>query len=165
MAVVAVNSNLVANIVASPPVQNPSTFEGGRVRSIRAVASVANGDSIASVYRMARIMSHWRLVRILLTTTAITSAAANLGLYRTVADGGAVVSAALYASATSLASAINASPSDLRWSAITTPATSRVYEDLALTANPNLAYDLAFTLTAAAAANGTVGLEVLYTAD
>jgi hypothetical protein len=45
-------------------------------------AQVANGDSIASQYRMCRIRSGDRLTSLLLFCNAITSAAANVGLYR-----------------------------------------------------------------------------------
>lgn len=165
MAVVTVRSQLITNIVASPPVQNPVTQENARQRTSAGVVTVTNGDSIASQYKLARVMSHWRIIGLRLFNAAITSGAGSLGLYRTDADGGAVVVAAAYASAISIASATTTG-TELLFSARTIDKlTNLVWQDAALSADPRLAYDIVLTLTAAATATGLLALDLSFAVD
>ena len=164
MAVVTTKSLLLTNQETSPPIQNPAYNDGGRVRAAVATVAVANGDSIGSIYPMFRVYSHWRIVRLLLRTNAITSAAANFGLYKT--DSVTAVSAACYASAQSIATAITTSPVDLAFSAkalTTTVPYQQVWADAGLSSDPKLPYYLTAVLTAAATAGGNFSLEMLYT--
>lgn len=165
MAVVTVRSNLVTNIAATPPLQNPVTQENARKRASACVATVTNGDSIASQYKMARVMSHWRLINLRLFNGAITSGAANLGLYRTDADGGAVVSAACYAAGASIASATTTGTELLFSARPINQLSNLIWQDAGLSADPKLAYDLVFTLTAAATATGFLVLDLNFCVD
>lgn len=165
MALVTVRSNLITNIVAVPPVQNIVTLENARKRASAAVVSVTNGDSIGSIYKLARVMSHWRLVNLRVFNGAVTSAAANLGLYRTDADGGAVVSAACYAAAVSLAAATTTGTEMLFAARTVDKLTALVWQDAGLTVDPRLAYDVCFTLTAAATATGFVAMDLDFCID
>jgi hypothetical protein len=166
MAVVTTKSTLITNMETSPPIQNPTYNDGGRVRCAIATVAVANGDSIGSIYPLFRVYSHWRIVRLLLRTNAITSAAANFGLYKV--DATTAVSAACYASAQSIATAITTLPVDLAFSAkvlTTTVPYQQVWADAGLTADPKLAYYLSAVLTAAATAGGNFSVEMFYTVD
>ena len=88
--------------------------------------------------------------------------AADLGLYRTAADGGAVVSAGLFATAQSVAAA-NAAGISLRFEADDVAnVEKRIWELLGLSADPNLEYDVALTLTAAISASGTLALQGVF---
>jgi len=165
MAVVTVRSQLITNIIASPRVQNPVTQENGRARSSAAVVTVTNGDSINSQYKLARVMSHWRLVGLRLFNAAITSGAANIGLYRTDDDGGAAVAAACYASAISIASATTTGTETLFSARTIDKLTALVWQDAGASADPRLAYDIVMTLTAAAAATGYVALDLAFVVD
>lgn len=165
MAVVTTKSMSITNADASPRVLNlPVTSRGRRNASVGVVA-VGSADSILSQYRMCRVRSNERIATISIFCSAITSAAANLGLYD-VNGGAAVVSptfasgaAACFASAQSLASALNGV--NITYS-VTSLANmeKRVWEVLGFTADPGKEYDLVFALTAAATAAGTLGVHV-----
>ncbi len=137
-----------------------SNIQQGSTRSDVGVAPVANGDSIASVIRLVRVQSNARISDAWLFTTAITGAAGDVGLYRTAADGGAVVDADFFIAAQSLATA---SPGlNVIGGNVLAPANreKRLWEALGLTADPVTYYDVAVTLTAAATAAGTLGIEL-----
>lgn len=166
MAVVALKSTLVTNADAASLTMNDVTVDGGRLREAVATIEVTNGDSIGSTFRMFRVKSNWRISEILLQCDAITSAAADIGLYQTAANGGAVLDVDAYASAQSIATAITISPVDVSVEArdIANVA-KKVWEDAGLTADSQRDYDLALTLTAAATATGTVTLKLRYVID
>lgn len=135
----------------------------GGVRSGVGIGAVTNTASIASIIRLVRIQSNARLTCLSLFCTAITSAAGDVGLYRTADDGGAVVDADAFIAAQTLAAAspgINVIGGNLL-----SPANreKRLWEALGLSADPNTYYDIAVTLTAAATAAGTMGIEVGWT--
>jgi hypothetical protein len=162
MAVVTVSSTPVANADAKPVVKNSvKVAEGALLSSVGNVA-VANGDSIGSVYRMVRVRSSCRLNSLSLVTDAITSAAADIGLYRKAADGGAVVDADFFTPAQTIATASQgiqvAHGNILKAGNLTL----RLWEALGLTQDPGIEYDVALTLTAAATAGGNVGLKADY---
>ena len=165
MAVVAIKSIPVTNADALPIVQNAAFVEYGRQRSSAAYAAVANGDSIASTYRLLRLKSNWRIQSLRVHWTAITSGAMNLGLYRTTNDGGAAVSAACYASAQSIASATAAGTELMFAVRALTAIANQVWQDAGLSANSGVDYDLVATLTAAAAAAGTIAVDLSYVLD
>lgn len=167
MSVVTVKSTALTNADATPQVQNTPLIHRGRRNHSVAFAAVANGDSIASQYRLTRVRSSDRLTTLALYCTAITTCAANLGLYETTANGGAAAvspsygggAAACFAAAQSLAAALNGV--NVTYS-VTTLAQieKRVWELLGFTSDPGKDFDLVLTLTAAAASAGTVAIHV-----
>lgn len=164
MAVVTLKVTSITSQDAGTPVA--VTDHGGRVRQIASTIEVTNGDSIASIYRMARVRSNWRIAAIYLFCDAITSAAADIGLYQTAANGGAVFDVDAYASAQSLASAITGLPVNAAFEARNIDKVlNRVWQDGGASADTNRDYDLALTLTAAATATGTVTVIVEYVID
>lgn len=157
MAVVIVKSTAITNVDATPVVQNTPLRTRGRRNHSIGFAAVANGDSIASQYRLLRVRSSDRIATLSVFCTAITSAAGNIGLYDV--NGGAVVSAALFAAAQTLAAALNGT--NVTYSVTTLPnMEKRVWELLALAADPGKEYDVVVTLTAAATAAGTLALHM-----
>jgi hypothetical protein len=135
------------------------------------VIEVANGDSIASIFRMVRVPSNARVSRIGLVCDAITGAIGDVGLYlaSTPQAAGAVVDVDFFASAQAFTAAI------LTYTEIAHEAggagaqngeianiEKRLWEVLGLSADPIVFYDIAATLTAAATAAGTLGFKVLY---
>jgi hypothetical protein len=96
---------------------------------------------------------------------AITTAATDIGLYRTEKDGGAVVDADLFTSAQVLTSALNGTDV-LHESTVFSLANSgkELWDALGLTSDPSVFYDVTMTLTAAAGATGTVKVIGRYTA-
>lgn len=161
MAVVNVKSTYITN-ADNKALSNPA-ISGDVVEESMGVAAAASGDSIGSTYRLTRVRSGDRVSQVLLSTTAITTCAGDVGLYRTAADGGAVVDADLFGSAVSLASALSNSDVTTESGVITVAnLEKRVWELLGLTADPFLEYDLAITLTAAAGSDGTVAVKYRY---
>lgn len=140
-----------------------SNVQQGGMRSDVGVAPVANGDSIASVIRLVRVQSNARITGAHLFCTAITGAAGDVGLYRTAADGGAVVDADFFTAAQTLATA--AVTINVTGGNVLAPVNreKRLWEALGLAADPVTYYDVAVTLTAAATAAGTVGIELNWT--
>ena len=162
MAVVALKSTAITNATATPRVLNQANFAAGNLRASQGIAAVANGDSIGSTYRLFRLRSSDSVHAMRVYCTAITSAAADIGLYDIdTVNAGAVVDVDFFASAQSIATAL--SGTDVTFEAgaaggLITNAEKRVWEGLGLTADPFKEYDVALTLTAAATAAGTTVL-------
>lgn len=162
MALVTVKSTIVTNLDATPPVKNPAYLAEGVLREQVGAYLTVNGDSIASVYRLLRLHSSERVSQLLLYCDAITSGVADIGLYDTAANGGAVVDADFFASAQAISAAL--SGTDVQYEAAAGPAvlaniSKRIWEQLGLASDPNRFYDVALTLTAATTAGGTVALK------
>jgi len=163
MAVVDRKSTALTNRDASPRVNNPPHLQGGTRLQARATFELANGDSIASIFRIAQLPTNAIVNRIKLFCDAITSAAGDVGLYKTTDNGSAVVSVACYATAVSIASAITVGTEIMFEAKDIANIEKRVWEDAGLTSDPGGFLDLAMTLTAAAAAAGTLSFLVDYT--
>src|ERR1700742_4129412 len=99
MTVNAYKTNALTNLDATPIVRANPWVHGGNTKQFAGTIEAVNGDSIGSTYRFFRVGSWMRPVSFTLFCDAITSGAADLGLSRTTADGGAVVSQSLFGSA------------------------------------------------------------------
>lgn len=168
MAVVNIKSTAVTNAEKVPKTLSTPNISRGKLHQSIGVTAVGAADSIASTYRLCRVLSGDRLATLALFCTAITSAAANIGLYETIDNGALPVvspsftgtqAAAMLAAAQSLATALNGV--NITYS-VTTLANmeKRIWELLGFTSDPGKSYDLVLTLTAAATAAGTVGAHV-----
>jgi len=170
MAVVFTKSTQLTNRDATPRVINNPSIAKAAVYMAAGTLEVANGDSIASIFRLVSIPSNACGELLKLYCDAITSAAGDIGIYRTTADGGAVVDVDFYASAQSIASAITtgtevqheADAADAGAGFGLADLEKPLWQRLGLTADPGVEYDIAVTLTAAATAAGTLGLRVQY---
>jgi hypothetical protein len=167
MAVVNVKSSAVTNADATPRVPNNSFVGGGDVGELVGTAEVTNGDSIGSTYRLGRIPSGARISGVELFNDSCGAACTgDVGIYKNAADGGAVVSAALFGSAIDLNTAHgSAGPLDVTYEATATnidKIEKRLWELAGLSLDPYLEYDVVITLVAAAAASGTVCVRVRY---
>lgn len=166
MSVVNSKSNAVTIGDASPPTPNQEVgpkFHGGRLKESVGFVAAANGDSIGSTYRLARVHSSVRISSVLLSCTAITTGAADIGIYETAGNGGAVVNQTLFASAQSLAAVL--SNSDVvRESGTITPdkIEQPLWQLLGKASDPGRLYDVVLTLTAATTGAGTVALAVRF---
>ena len=122
-------------------------------------AEIANGDSIGSTIRLLRVPSHLRLTALELSSDAIASAAADVGVYDIAPNGSAVVDADEFGSAVSLATAQDKT-NVLQEAAATDIAKcgQPLWQRLGLSSDPGKSYDIVLTLTAAATAAGTVSL-------
>lgn len=168
MAVVNSKSLRVSNADASVQTLDKVVVNHGRKRSLAATFEAVSGDSIASTYRMARVHSSWRITSIKLYCDAITTCAADLGLYNVPGRGstaGTVAAVSCYATAASLATA-SLTGIELAYEFKDVANIERqVWQDAGATADPSSYYDLVLTLTAAAGSAGTLSLEIEYVAN
>lgn len=162
MAVVAVKSTLITGLDAKPVSLAPGFKGHGRLRETAEVFDIANTDSVGSTYRVLRVFSSWRVTELLLDSPDIgTTTAADVGLYRISGEaGGAVVDADFFASALSLnGGALTKSDITVESGVVTTAnRAKRIWEQLGLSADPAVWYDVTFTLTGAADAAGAGNL-------
>jgi hypothetical protein len=165
MAVVNTKSTTITNLEASPIVLTNPLKSRGRLRESIETLETANGDDIGSKYRFLRVHSSWRISDVILDSDDIgTTTIADFGLYKTTGDGGAVVDADFFASAVSLKDGALANTNITKESGVIDIANSgkAVWEQLGLSTDPGLFYDVTATLTAAADAAGTITLRVRY---
>lgn len=166
MAVVTTKSSQITNRDATPAVLSNGRLTGVPVRQTRGKVSIANGDSATSKFLVCSIPSNAIPVDVRVTAPDIgTTTAADVGLYQTTANGGAVADVDFFASALALNAGALAKSSIINEnSAVCTPANSEkpVWELLGLTSDPRRDYDVVLTLTGAADAAGDVLVEVDY---
>lgn len=163
MAVVNTKSTRVSNADNVPRIMDMPNLNHGKVRRVVGTIEAVSGDSIGSTYRMVRVHSSWSLCAVNLYCDAITTCAADAGLYRIAAEAsGAAVAASCYATAQSLATALTV-PTNIHYEAKDIANCQRaVWQDAGLSSDPNVWYDIALTLTAAAGSAGTIVLDVYY---
>lgn len=151
----------LTNRDAVPSVLNTPATAGDRVK--QKIAYVAKGtETDGSTWRFMSIPSSALITSIHYCNTAIAGfTAINIGLYDTTANGGAVVSAALFGSALDLHLA--AAWTDLTLSVTTIDKIEkRVWELLGLSADPMKEYDLVWVGTTAGANTGKLGTRVAF---
>jgi len=166
MAVVTVKSNQITNRDASPRVPVDGRIAGGRIQQAKGVVAISNGDSTGSKYLVCSVPSNAVVSSVKITAPDIgTTTAADVGLYQTTANGGAVVDADFFGSAVALnAGAITKSEVAFESGVYTIAnAEKPLWEALGLTEDSNREYDLALTLTGDANAAGSVLVEIEYT--
>lgn len=158
MAVANTKSTIVTNADATPRILTALHLFGGVLKSLPAIVEVAAADDAASVYRLFRVHSSWRIEEVLLASDAITGLDdVNVGVYDTAANGGAVVNENLFADDLDLSSG-------LTWTDVTyeTTATNidkvekRLWELLGLSADPQKEYDICVTAIADPGGAGTI---------
>lgn len=165
MGVVAVKSTVVTNADATPATLNKLGLSGGAIKRSVGTVETTNGDDIGSTYRICRVHSSWYIDQVKLYSDDIgTTTIADFGLYRTAADGGAVVDADFFGSAVSLKDGAVAGTEIQHESAVygVEDIEKPIWSALGLTSDPGVWYDVTATLTAAADAAGTISLRVTY---
>lgn len=163
MAVVTTKATTITNRDAVPPVINDGRLERGSLRSSHGFVTAVNGDSIGSKYVIASVPSTVMVRKVLLSCDAITTCAGDIGVYRNTKDGGAAVSAALFGSAVSLATALsNSDVTNESGNYTLAKQEQPLWQAAGLSADPGGTLDIAVTLTAAAASGGAVGMAVEY---
>lgn len=164
MAVVTTKSTAVTNADAASQTNNSQKIAGGRLREDVGTLEAVSGDSIGSIYRLARVKSGYRISQVLLSCDAITTCAGDVGIYDIASvNSGAVVDADFFASAQSLATAlVNTDVTHESGVFGVEDVEQPLWQALGLSADPNKLYDIAVTLTAAAGSAGTVSMKVRY---
>ena len=164
MAVVTTKSGFITNRDATPKVLNNSSLNGQMNEAV-GTCETANGDSIASKYIFCSIPSNCRLSQVLLYSDDIgATTIADFGIYKTTADGSAVVDADFIGSAVSLKDGALNGTDITHESAVFDPddVEKPLWQALGLSSDPKLMYDVVATLTAAADAAGTISIKVRY---
>lgn len=164
MAVVTLKSTQITNRDAVPAVKS-NGVQDANIMHARGVVVGGAADSIGSKYLFCSVPSNARIISARLTTTGTgTVGTTDLGVYKSTADGGAVVNAGLFASAQALTVALEKKEL-LFESGVITKANSEkaLWEHLGLAADPKLVYDVVATLTAAVDAAHDLLLEIDYT--
>ena len=165
MAVVTVKSTQITNRDASPSVINDSAYAKGIMKKAVGEAVITSGNSIASIYVLCSIPSNAVVSSVLVSSPDIgTTTTGHFGLYKTTAQGGAVVDADFFKATVSLKDGAIAK-SEVAFGNVMTYANSykKVWQHLALAADPQINYDVCLTLDAAADGTGTIMVEVQYT--
>lgn len=168
MAVVNTKASAVTAADAGTIVKKNLT--SGILKETVGVAELANGDSIGSTIRLCRVPSNARISRVLVSCDAITSGAADVGVYDVASiNSGAVIDADFFASAQSIASALvhtdithEADAADAGAGYGLADVEKPLWQALGLSADPGKLYDIVATLTAATTAAGTLSLKVQY---
>lgn len=166
MATVSVSSTQITNRDASPRVRSNSRISRSPLLCSMGVCATGAADDIGSKYKLCSVPSNARIAQVLLSCTSLgTAGAANIGLWRTTDDGGAVVDADFFASAVVLTSALSNSD-------VTTEANSTglgkddmekpLWEALGLSVDPKIDYDVVAQLSAATVDAGAIALQVTY---
>lgn len=158
------SSPAITGLDATPILRPVSFLHGGLAKEFAEVLTVNDNASIGSIYRFFRVCSWMRPISLKVFCGTLTAAAGDIGLYRIAKEGGAVVDADFFASAQSIATA-SAVGIECVYEAANAASNmgigvmnKRIWEVMGLTADPNLEYDVAVTLTAAATDPGFLGL-------
>ncbi|MBU7436514.1 hypothetical protein [Paraburkholderia fungorum] len=156
-------STTITNRDAVPSAINDARLERGVLRSAHGQVTAVNADSIGSTYILASLPSTAMVRKVLLSCAALTSGAANIGVSQPTAKGSAAISAALFASAQSLASALSHSDVTNQSGTYTMALEEQpLWQAAGLSADPGYALDIVVTLTAALTAGGMLGLSIDY---
>lgn len=164
MAVSPLKSPSITNRDATPKVANDGRIYGAPLRSTIGIVSSLAADDIGSTYRFCAVPSN-ALVRGVFYSTAAQggSAALDIGVYRSTADGGAVVDADFFASGVSTVSVLVRT--DVTHESAIYTAAKRVqplWQAAGLTADPGGELDIVATVTAIVANAVAQSLEVQY---
>lgn len=169
MAAANTKSTEVTNADATPPVKTHVSISHGRLHEKVATIEVAAADDAASVYRMCRVHSSWRISEITVFNDAITSGASfDCGLYQTAENGGAVVDANAYSDAVTLVSASLSGVQHLFESGGAKgieKIEQLVYQDAGLTTDSGRWYDLCLTGNTPGSGAGTISMRLRYVSN
>ena len=169
MAVANTKSTAITNLDATPQVKNSLAIMGGVLREAIGTVEIAAADCAASVYRMVRVHSSWRISDIKRFNDAITSGTDyDVGLYETAENGGAVKNINCFADAVSLASGVVVGVEDLFEAGADEgieDIEKRVWEFAGDTVDPNKFYDLCYTGVTPGSGAGTLTVKVRYIAN
>lgn len=169
MAIVNIKAAPVTNADATTQTLNRTKAMQGRVKEAVGTVEVTNGDSIDSVYRLARVHSSWRVSAVIKKSDAIASAVADFGLHDTAANGAAIVDRTFFATAVAVTAADTAGTdvtheggSGANKMGEIANIEKAIWEVLGLTADPGKYYDVTAMLTVAATGTGTLSANVRY---
>lgn len=162
MATEALKSALLTNKDASPTVYSNADADGGKVQVVFATDETAGGDA-GSTYRMVRLPSHARVLRVELAADDLSASGATLDVGLWDVAAGALEDADFFASAVDVATAAVARTDVTYESGVIDIANAgkMIWEQLGLSADPGTDFDVYLT-SGTAATTGTVSVWVEY---
>lgn len=157
MAVEALKSSIITNADATPPVLSNARISDMTMKEAIGTKQASASASIGSTYRLCRIPSNARISEVILSCDAFdTTGTADIGIYQTAANGGAVVDADFFGSAVVLTSALPGTDVTHESGVFGIEDVEKpLWEALGLSADSHRDYDVALTLTAANGAGAT----------
>lgn len=159
-----VDSTLISNRAATPRVANDPWTHGKLKTTGVGIVEVSTDEDAADILTFCVIPSNAVVRQVLLSCDAVTSAGAmDIGLYQTADNGGAVVDADFFASAQVVTSAL--SNSDVTHESGQYPIDDKnkpLWEALGLSADPQIDYVIAGTVTTDMGGAGTLCVEAVY---
>jgi hypothetical protein len=132
---------------------------------IEATGSVTttSGVTIGSTYILTSVPSNARISQILLDAAAMTQGAFDIGVYKSTRDGGAVVSAAFFASAVDCSAAVRATDVTNESGTYTIAKQNQpLWQALGVSADPQTLYDIVATSTNTITAGAALGVKVRF---
>lgn len=167
MATVSISSTLITNRDASPRVISNSRISKGMLCCAAGTLETTAADDIGSKYKLVSIPSNARVQSVILACDSMgTAGAADIGIYQTTDNGGAVVDVDFFASAQSLTTLLP--NTDVTFEANAAGGYDKakiempLWQALGLTADSKRDYDVVATLTTAIISEGTLSLQVNY---
>lgn len=157
-------SSAITNRDADPKViNNPEVAKGVLKEAIGFLESETT-DTNGDILLMCTVPSNARISQVLLSCDdSGTTGAYDVGLYKTTAEGSAVVDADFFASAQVATTALVNSDVTHESAVFGIEDIEKpLWEALGLSADPQIQYDVALTQTAAPEADATVALKVRY---
>jgi len=149
MAVANTKSTIVTNADASPRKMTSAKVSHGRLREAVATVETLAADDAESLYRLFRVKSNWRISSLEIGHDAVTAMnTADIGIWQTADNGGAVVDANYFGSAVDMTSA--AALTDRMYEATATEISEiekELWQLLDLTADPEIEYDIGVIAT------------------
>lgn len=163
MASSALSSSIITNRDATPRVANNSRLSGAHLRSsVGSVVSLA-ADDTGSRYKMCEVPSAAIVRAVYLSSVAQGAGAVNIGVYRTTADGGAAVSASLFAAALSVVAAVTRAEATNQSTTYTAAKREQpLWQAAGLTSDPGGMLDIVVAPSTTFTNGGAVAVEVQY---
>ena len=159
-----IDSTLISNRAATPRVANEPWNDAKLKTTGAGIIEVSTATDAADELRFCRVRSNALVKRVLLSCDAVAvGGAMDVGVYRTDDDGGAVVDADFFASAQVVTTALV--DSNITHESGIYGIEDRdqpLWEALGLSADPQIWYDIAGTVTTDMGGAGTLVLEVEY---
>lgn len=167
MAIEEVLSGTITNRDAIPIAFSAGNLAAGTAKIAVGTVEIGVFDA-GSTYRMFEIPSNAIVHRVEISCdVGIVAAIANVGIYQTTNNGGAVVDADHFGSAVDLDAAALTDSSIMHESAVVgiEDVEKELWSALGLSADSNRGYDVVITTTVAATTGGTVSLRAWYTTN
>ena len=159
-----IDSTLISNRAATPRVANEPYNDAKMKTTGTGLVEVSTATDTADEIRFMRVRSNAVIKQVLLSCDAVaTGGAMDIGIYRTDDDGGAVVDADHFASATVVTTALVDSNVAHESGVYGIEDKDKpLWEALGLSADSQVWYDVVGTVTTDMGGAGTIGLEVIY---